>query len=126
MAAATWTAPNPKTSKAVSASGTTDAPTLVTEGLDLYRTKGFFVTAEADGAQTLSGAGALTAYFWDDAFAAWSRVPAMDLATTTATVRRLSLHVSAPANRGRIAYAPTGVTVSGGGVTIYITAAALD
>ena len=125
MAAATWSSPDPKTSKAVSGSGTTDAPTLATQGLELDRVAGFFVTAEADSGQTLSGAGALTAYWYDNATAAWSRVPAMDLATTTATVRRLTLHVSAVANRGRIAYAPTGVTVSSGGVTIYITAASL-
>jgi hypothetical protein len=120
-AAATWTLTGARSATAVCATGTCDAPTLATEGMNLDAVKGFSVVVSADNTRTLSGAGALRAYTYDGT--RWARCPDLDLTTATASVRDLSFAgftVTAP--RGRIAYVPDGVTVSAGGVTIQILA----
>jgi hypothetical protein len=122
-AAAVWTNPTGTTSLAVctTAGVTCDAPTLATEGLKLDNMQGYSVTACAASGQTLSGAGTLTAYVYDETVAVWSRIPELDL-TVSGTPGRcitfLGVWVAAP--RGRVAYAPTGVTASSVSVTVYV------
>jgi hypothetical protein len=125
--AAAWT-DTATGNKAVCASGTCDAPTAAGEGFALstsdFRVKGIVVTVCADSGQTLSGAGTLTAYTRDSSVALWAVTPDLNLSPATATVRCIAfpaIWVAVPA--GRVAFVPTGVTVSAGGVTIYITGA---
>ena len=123
MAAATWTLTGSTSVKAVAGSGTADAPTLATQGMNLANVGGFSVVASADSGQTLSGAGSLQAYLYDDNVARWARCPDLDLTCGTASVRDLAFPgFSVLSPRGRIAYVPSGVTVSSGGVTIYLNA----
>jgi hypothetical protein len=122
-AAATYTNPSGTTAviSCAQAGVTCDAPTLATQGLKLDRIQGFNVTACADAAQTLSGAGTLLAYIYDETFGVWSRIPDLDLTVGTATVRCLSFAatwVAAP--RGRVAYVPSTVTASSNLVVVYI------
>jgi hypothetical protein len=122
-APAVWTNPSGTTSVAVctTAGVTCDAPTLATQGLSLDNMQGYSVTACAAAAQTLSGAGTLTAYVYDDTVGVWSRIPELDL-TVSGTPGRcltfLAVWVAAP--RGRVAYAPSGVTASSVSVTVYV------
>jgi hypothetical protein len=122
-AAATWTNPTGTTSLAVCAQAgvTCDAPTLATQGLGLDNMQGLVVTACAASGQTLSGAGTLTAYIYDETVGVWSRIPDLDLSPATASVRCVSfagIWVAAP--RGRVAWVPTTVTASSNSVTVYI------
>jgi hypothetical protein len=124
-AAATWTNPSGTTAVAVCAQAgvTCDAPTLATQGLSLDNVQGYSVTACAASSQTLSGAGTLTAYVYDDAVGLWSRIPELDLTVGTATIRCITfLGVWAAAPRGRVAYVPTTVTASSNSVTVYMIA----
>lgn len=111
------------------ASGTCDAPveaSSTTDGLPLSRSfssaKGITVTACADSGQTLSGAGTLTAYGRDPSVALWAALPDLNL-TVTSSARRCQTFsgfvVTLPI--GRVTWVPTGVTVSGGGVTVYVS-----
>jgi hypothetical protein len=122
-AAATFSTPSGTTAiiSCAQAGVTCDAPTLATQGLKLDRLQGFSVTACADAGQTLSGAGTLTAYVYDETVGVWSRIPELDLTAGTATVRCLTfaaVWVAAP--RGRVAYVPTTVTASSNLVVVYI------
>ena len=84
--------------------------------------KGITVTVCADSGQTLSGAGTLTAYNRDESIALWATVPDFNL-TVSSSARRCQsfagFNVDVPV--GRVTWVPTGVTVSGGGVTVYIS-----
>lgn len=122
-APAVWTNPSGTTSVAVctTAGVTCDAPSLATQGLKLDNMQGLVVTACAASAQTLSGAGTLTAYVYDDTFAVWSRLTDLDLTVSGTPGRCLSfagIWVAAP--RGRVAWVPTGVTASSVSVTVYV------
>ena len=124
-AAATWTNPSGTTAVAVCAQAgvTCDAPTLATQGISLDNVQGFSVTACAATGQTLSGAGVLTAYVYDDAVGLWSRLPDLDLTNSTATVRCVTwAGIWAAAPRGRVAYVPTALTASSNSVTVYMIA----
>jgi hypothetical protein len=122
-APATWSNPSGTTSLAVCAQAgvTCDAPTLATQGLRLDNLQGYFVTIGAASGQTLSGAGSLLCYVYDDTIAAWARLPELDITVGTASVRYLSfaaVWVAAP--RGRVAYVPSSVTASSNSVTVYV------
>jgi hypothetical protein len=122
--------------KGVCASGTCDAPVEAagtTDGLPLAGSvslygfnvgaKGVVVTVCADSGQTLSGAGTVTAYVRDAQVALWSAIPDLNF-TVTSSARRCQTFtgVAVAYPTGRITWVPTGVTVSGGGVTVYISA----
>ena len=122
-AAATWTNPSGTTAVAVCAQAgvSCDAPTLATQGLPLDRLQGFSVTACAAVGQTLSGAGTLTAYVYDDTVGVWSRIPDLDLTVGTATIRCIAFPaIWVAAARGRVAFVPTVVTASTNSVTVYL------
>lgn len=122
-AACTWSTLTSTTYKVVCTTGNESAPTLESEGAPLGYFRGFNVTAEADSGQTFTAApgGTLQAYLWVDAAQAWVRVPDLDLSIGAASVRRqafMGFQVVSP--RGRIAYVPVSVTLSAGGITLYV------
>ena len=101
------------------------APTLVTEGMSLDMVDGFRVMISSAAATTLSGAGTLNAYLWDNDIDEWVRNPDLDISVSTSGVRRFvyaDQEVKVPS--GRVYYAATGITFSGGtaGVTVQIKA----
>lgn len=112
--------------KGVCASGTCDAPTeaaSLTDGINLTSSpwRGVSVWVCADNAQTLSGAGTLTAYSRDASAALWAAAPLNNLSVTSSGRRCQDLGVfELLIPGGRVTWVPTGVTVSGGGVTVYI------
>lgn len=127
-AACVWSSAGAYEAKAVCADGDEIAPTLITEGLGLISSpykpaSGFSVTAEADASQTITS-GTLKAYIWDPWVAAWARAPDLDLTASISGERRLTWPgFTVTAGVGRVAYAPSVVTLSSGGITIYITGA---
>lgn len=93
------------------------APTLVTEGLSLRDVAGFRVTVCAEATRTLSGAGTLLAYVWDNALAAWVRNKPLDLALASVEtgVRCAAFpDFETTVASGRVLYATSAVTVSAG------------
>jgi hypothetical protein len=114
--------------KAVCASGTEAAPTLVTEGLSLANLRAISVVAEADAGQTFTAAptGTLAIYLWDPSVGAWARCrDCGEPVISEASARHqafAAFDVLGP--DGRIAFIPVGVTLSAGGVTLYLHGAA--
>lgn len=130
--ATTWTENvNGLSAKVVCDSGTGAAPTTAADGMALAFTgkplAAVSLTAEADASQTLSGGGTLQAYVYDPQAAAWARCPDCDVAVAVSAVRRqafsaFDVKVGLPG--ARVAWIPAGVTVSSGGVTVYLNGAA--
>lgn len=135
MAAVTWSQLDSVTgsntqAKGVAAAGTaTDAPTLTTEGLALGSVASFDIVLEADSGQTLNGTGTLQCWRYSEAAGAWTRAPGGDITYASITGQRRATIYSgnspgtgevAISRRGRIVYNPSSVTVSGGGLTIYL------
>lgn len=105
------------------AAPTTSCLAAVPEGMDLRGVRGYRLMIEADSGQTLSGAGNLRAWYYDFAVGAWNRSPALDMAVTlTATRRQGYADVATLVRSGCVLYAADGVTVSGGTVTVRLTA----
>lgn len=85
------------------------------------------VETAVPGSQTLSGAGSLLCYIWDNENSsspgAWSRLPSGDLAVSLSSVARQAFppfQVAVPRN-ALVAFVPSGVTVSAGStVTVYL------
>lgn len=101
--------------------GTGSAPSGATDGQPLEDLSAVTVIAAADATRTLSGAGTLECYVYDDVTALWSRLPACDLSCNTASVRSLAfpvMEVLGP-RASRIKWVPNGVTISAGGVTVH-------
>jgi hypothetical protein len=94
------------------------APTLATEGILLGgRETGLRVVLSAEDTRTLSGAGTLRCYYYDNTLAAWIRNPDLDISITAshASVRRVAFPDQAIfVPNGRILYAADSVTVSAG------------
>jgi hypothetical protein len=108
----------------VAASGGS-APTLVTDGLNLYQVRGFRVMVCAEATRTLSGAGSLQAYYYHPTSGLWMRNPSLDLSVTASSVRCQVFPDQrvAAVGSGRVFYNTASVTVSAGtNVTIYISA----
>jgi hypothetical protein len=127
--AITWTATGTRSAKAVCTTGTESAPAdglTPADGLGaiLSDAKGYYVCIEADSAQTLSGAGTLHAYLWNPLSGVWARFPDGDFTVSVSAKRGMGfLGNEVVSGRGRVAYVPNGVTVSAGGLTIYINVA---
>jgi hypothetical protein len=123
-ASCTWTSPGPHTAKVVCTTGNESAPTLATEGMPLINVSAVAVIAAADSGQTLSGAGTLRVYLYDPGVGAWVRC--LDCGEPAVSLSSVRYQAFAPFQAlvkrgGRIALVPVGVTVSSGGVTIYLT-----
>jgi hypothetical protein len=119
----TWTQIGPRSVKQVATTATEAAPTLVTDGCLITDLDGLTIHVEADSGQTLSGAGTLKAWLWNDNSLVWSRAPDLDKSVSTASVRAVSFLGDAVVSaRGRIAFEISGVTASSGSRTIYYLA----
>jgi hypothetical protein len=94
------------------------APTLSSEGALLGgRETGIRVVLSAESTRTLSGAGTLRCYYYDNNLSAWIRNPDLDIALAAAHsgVRRVAFPDQAVfVPDGRILYAADAVTVSAG------------
>lgn len=105
-------------------SATRSAPTLDTEGLPLGSVDAAALVLEAASGQTLSGGGTMKCYYYDPSVAAWVRAPDADLTMPSGTSgqRRITFQgLAVVGKRGRILYAPSSVTVSGGAtVKVYL------
>lgn len=104
------------------ASGTCDAPTLVTQFANMMNWTGFSVEVVADSGQTLSGAGTIKCYTWN---VGTSNLPSfqqdISLSVSTSSVRSVTLQgVFVASATGYITCIPSSVTVSSGGVTLYV------
>lgn len=124
-AACTWTQLEIYAYKVVCTLTTEAAPTLITEGMPLTKLQGVTITAEAANGQTFTAApaGTVAIYLWNDVAAAWARCrDCIEPTISEASQRRQifpAYEVLVP--RGRMAVAPSGVTVSGGSLTFYLT-----
>lgn len=126
--AITWSTTNQNGSgKAVCTTGTETFAAGALDGVSCANAGAIEVFLEADSGQTLSGAGNLLAYALDDINGLWARAPDFDLAVTSAMASNRAATFIGPSagkgipvisKRGRMAYVPSGVTVSSGGVTI--------
>lgn len=96
----------------------TGASTSATCGLDLATLKGYRVCVQVaiPASQTLSGAGSLQAYYYDYDLAAWARSDtSLDFTVSASGVAQAcSPDYAVLAQKGRVYYAATGVTVSAG------------
>lgn len=97
---------------------TESAPSAASEGLTFVDVGGWDIWVIAEAAQTLSGAGSLTGYRYDDLAGGWGICPDLTIAipATVAGNRRACVATNwTVANpRGNIAHIANGITVSGG------------
>lgn len=125
--ATTWSTLSGRSVKAVCTTGTESAPTLATEGMSLDGVGGFSVHLEGDVTRTITTAGTLQAYLYEDVTGIWNRAPDLDLTPGVTGVRGCGfIGFTVPSARGRIAYLPSGVAVSLGNVNIFILATNLQ
>lgn len=98
--------------------------TSSTDGVPLKDLTAITIEVEANSGQTLSGAGNLRCYLYDAAVGRWARVPAADLAVSTASVRNLSFEafeILGARKDARIQWITDSVTVSSGSdVRVYV------
>lgn len=103
---------------------TGSAPTVAADGFNVIGLVSLYIVVSADSTRTLSGAGTLQCYLYDaigGAPARWIRYPAADLSVTSSAVRDMAFPpVMLRAPRGRMAWVPSGVTVSAGAVTVNV------
>jgi hypothetical protein len=109
-----------KVGNPITVSGSTLASGVDYVGANLQDVTAYQVFAHADASQTLTG-GSLDAYLFDDVTGLWGRAPGLDIGIDVNVLRSYG----APGDpvicgRGRIAYVPTGVTISSGSVTVLI------
>lgn len=120
LAACTWEATGSKSAKVVCTTGTETAPSGVTAGADMSGTSGFALVIEAVSGQTVSG-GTLLAYTYNDLSGTWVRNRGLDQPVPAfAEIGHGFEGFSVTSARGRVAYVPSGVTISSGSLTIYI------
>jgi hypothetical protein len=126
LAACTWTT---GTTQAIDvcASGNESAPTLATEGFSIDGLQAFTLVAEADTGQTFTAApaGAIQFYVYDQVVGAWVRAPDLDVTVSLASARRQAWTGYQIKGRrvSRIAVVPVAVTLSAGGLTLYLLGA---
>ena len=116
--------------KVVFDSGTeTTAPSAATDGVLLEDCSAYDLVLEAATSQTLSGAGTIQTWFYDYAVGGWARAPDFDITVPAgvASIRRYYPLAGSPgkgvpvlSGQGRVAFTITGVTVSGGALTLYV------
>ena len=119
----TWTQIGARSVKQIATTATEAAPSAATDGALITDLDGLTIHVEADSGQTLSGAGTLKAWLYNDISGVWSRAPDLDKTVTSSAVRSQSFLGDAVVSaRGRIAYEISGVTASSGSRTIYYLA----
>lgn len=114
--ATTWASIGARSTKGTSTTGSeTSAVLTASSGTLLDGVGGFSVHVEATGANTITTGGTLQAYIYQDYEAVWSRAPDLDLTVSATGVKAVGfIGFSVPSPRGRIAYLPNGMAVSGG------------
>jgi|GEM_PF-4550415 len=123
MAAIAWTNPTGYTQSATATCGTSDTfNSGASDGALLTGAASVTVNMEADNAQTITTAGKLLAYLKDPITSRWARCPELDLTGTATGARGHAWpgFVIAAAQGVRLGYAPSGVAVSSGSITINI------
>jgi len=129
MANMTWAAATGLTKSAVGtcATGSDTFGSGATDGADVLGVDAFDLFIAADSGQTLSGAGTLECYVYNTVAARWARFKDWDVTVTTSAVRDAGFAGPSPGKGypvltsiGRVAFRPNGVTLSGGGLTIYL------
>jgi hypothetical protein len=103
------------------------APTLSTDGRDIAQARSITVRLCAASGQTLSGAGALDVYAWDEDDELWALSPTLAITVPAAAAGDRCAVVMADAEVlvgfGRVTAVPNAVTISGGAslaVKIYV------
>ena len=121
--AATWASIGPRSVSSIQAT-TEAAPSVATDGMLLEAVAAVTVWLEADAGQTISAdVGQVDVYQHD--IGAWGAAPALVLQVPPGSSghRRVQLGTVRIDNpRGRLACIANGVSVSSGGVTVYIVA----
>jgi hypothetical protein len=108
--------------QALTRAAPTEASFTLTASMSTFRLTGFRVMVCADAGQTLSGAGTLQAYLLDEKSGLVARNNDLDLSVDEAGDRCQAFPDFAVAGsraEGRVIFAATGVTVSGGTVTVF-------
>lgn len=108
------------------------APSLGTDGVSVAQVPGYSLVLQCDSGQIVAAAaGGLLAYIWDplsgyplgQAGGAWSRVAAaMDLTIPASAVGQPRISWpwnSVAATIGRIAHIASGLSLTGGGITLF-------
>ena len=112
--------------KAASSTQTIASPTVpaeTTDGLDLSDVASVIVCVSAESTRTLSGAGSLECYMYDEGdVARWGRCPELDIAVNASGVRDLySSEMAVAGGKGRrIAWIPTTTVTVSGGTTVVV------
>lgn len=113
---------------AVCTTGTETFGKAATDGARLSDAGAIDVFLAADSGQTLSGAGTLQCWIYNHIIQRWARAADFDITVPNGVASNRDAGFKGPAvGKGlpvfskfdRIAFAPNGVTVSGGGVTVY-------
>lgn len=119
---------NPSFSTTCGASPCTgSAPTLSTDGRTLVNGSGVKVRLCADSGETLSGAGTMDVYAYDEDDGLWALVPSLALTIPAAASGARCVYVledrATTVPTGRVAIVPNAATLSGGNlsVKIYVT-----
>jgi hypothetical protein len=97
--------------------------------LYLDEVAGYRLTIIADSGQTITAAaGSFKAYVWDEWSGIWSRASDQDVVVTTDDIggRGMATVFQVAAPLGRIAHVASGISVSGGGLTLYYITAYLS
>lgn len=127
--AMTWSFVGNRSVKVVCTTGTETFGQGATDGLPLPGVGAFEVFAQCDVGQTFTATpgGVLQAWLYNDVAALWGRCPDLDQTISAPSVRVqgfVGYTVVTP--RGKVAYSPSGVTLSAGGLTIYLIASGLQ
>ena len=124
-----WTAASSSSVRSVVATGAEDCTFTVataasTDGMALSSVGTFTIEICADSGETISTAFALSAYIYSPYSLKWSSAPSWDVPTNGDTGNRCTTLASfrVPGPVGRIAFAPSAGAVSGGNITITLTA----
>lgn len=132
--ATTWTATGSRSVKAVCTTGTEAAPTLATEGMQLDSVDGFTLYLAADAGQTITGGTSLKCYLRNRIDGVWARFADWDVSLGAGNFTVQETTFAGPsAGKGwpiidradRLAFVPSGVTVSSGNVTLFHNASSL-
>lgn len=111
------------------------APTLVTEGLPIFKVRRVRCTVSAPAADTLTAVGTMLGWLWIPGLARWSRCPSLDFAISVGGVRDFTgpamdaeLDELAPAGAGavRVMWSTNGIVTAGAAANVTVRADASD
>jgi hypothetical protein len=114
----------PRSVKAVATTGSEAAPSTAAEGMDLTMVGAVDVVVCADSGQTITLGATVQVWFYDVDTGLWAL---SDYSLSVPTGKRCATTIGPSAGkgipiiarRGRVAFVPSGLTVSAGGLTLY-------